>query len=121
MQSPTPEQIKQARTEAGLTQTHAAKIIYCSLGAWQKWELGSREMHPAFWELFLIKTGDSKMNSIKKTLIAEARFQAAQIQTDRAAADHFCKKYFAHPKDKKLMNALSKGADCAEKWINENY
>lgn len=55
MNNPTPEKIKQARTDAGLTQIQAAEKIYCSLGAWQKWELGSREMHPAFFELFLIK------------------------------------------------------------------
>jgi DNA-binding transcriptional regulator YiaG len=54
--SPTPEQIKQIRMDAGLTQAQAAETIYCSLGAWQKWELGSREMHPAFFELFKIKT-----------------------------------------------------------------
>lgn len=52
----TRKQIKQARENAGLTQTQAAELIYCSLGAWQKWELGSREMHRAFFELFLIKT-----------------------------------------------------------------
>jgi len=50
---------KKARMDAGLTQTEAAILIYCSLGAWQKWEQGDRTMHPAFWELFLIKTGQS--------------------------------------------------------------
>ena len=52
---PLPEEIKQARRDAGLTQTQAAKMIYCSLGAWKKWEAGERKMHPAFFELFLIK------------------------------------------------------------------
>ncbi|MGZ8220089.1 MAG: helix-turn-helix domain-containing protein [Methylobacter sp.] len=56
MINPTPEQIIQARTDAGLTQTQAAETIHCSLGAWKKWESGERKMHPAFWELFLIKT-----------------------------------------------------------------
>jgi DNA-binding transcriptional regulator YiaG len=54
--NPTPEEIKQARKDAGLTQTQAAEIIYCSLGAWKKWESWDREMHQAFFELFLIKT-----------------------------------------------------------------
>jgi len=55
MQSPTPEEIKQYRTASGLTQTQAAELIYCSLGAFQKWEQGDRAMHPAFFELFKIK------------------------------------------------------------------
>jgi len=60
MKSPIPEKIKQIRREAGLSQTRAAAIMYCSLGAWQKWENGTRRMHPAFWELFLIKLGEKK-------------------------------------------------------------
>lgn len=64
MHSPTPEQIKQARMDAGLTQTKAAELIYCSFGAWQKWELGSREMHRAFFELFLIKIKAKGTNAV---------------------------------------------------------
>ena len=60
MQSPTLEEIKQSRTDAGLTQTEAAETIYCSIGAWKKWESGERKMHPAFWELFLLKTKSQK-------------------------------------------------------------
>lgn len=54
--NPTPEQIKQARKEAVLTQTQAAKLVHCDLRAWQKWEGAERKMHAAMWELFLIKT-----------------------------------------------------------------
>lgn len=57
MISPTPAKITKTRKEAGLTQPQAAELIYCSLSGWKKWELGLREMHPAFWELFLIKIG----------------------------------------------------------------
>jgi len=58
---PTPEQIKQARESAGLTQTQAAELIYKGLRTWQGWESangssGHRNMDPAFWELFLLKT-----------------------------------------------------------------
>ena len=53
--SPTPAQVKSARTEAGLTQTEAAALIYCTLSAWQRWEQDERAMHPAMWELFLLK------------------------------------------------------------------
>jgi len=56
MKSPTPEQVLRARKELSLTQTEAAAIIYKSLNAWQQWEAGKRDMDPAFWELFKIKT-----------------------------------------------------------------
>ncbi|MBP3980887.1 helix-turn-helix transcriptional regulator [Acidovorax sp. JG5] len=53
--SPAPDAIKAARTAAGLTQTQAAALIYCGLRGWQEWEAGKRAMHPAFFELFLLK------------------------------------------------------------------
>lgn len=58
--SPSPEEVRAARIEAGLTQTQAAKIVHCTLNAWQKWEaagVNSRRFHPGLWELFKIKTG----------------------------------------------------------------
>ena len=54
--NPTPDAIRAARAIAGLSQTQAAALIYCTLRAWQEWEAGNRRMHPAFWELFRIKT-----------------------------------------------------------------
>jgi len=53
--SPTPEQIIQARTDAGLTQREAASLTLVSLSGFQHWEYGVRAMHPAMWELFKIK------------------------------------------------------------------
>lgn len=53
----TPKEIKAARTSAGLTQLQAAALIHCGETTWQGWELGTRKMHPAFWELFHIKVG----------------------------------------------------------------
>lgn len=58
--NPAPEEIKAARRECGLTQTEAAKIVYHTLRAWQEWEGGRYPMHPAIWELFLIKTDYGK-------------------------------------------------------------
>jgi len=58
--SPDPKKIRQAREKAGLTQTEAADMVHSSLRAWQYWEAGKRKMHPAFYELFLIKTGLQK-------------------------------------------------------------
>lgn len=57
MQKPTSEQICAAREAAGLTQSAAAALVHANLRSWQKWEAGERAMHPAFWELFLIKMG----------------------------------------------------------------
>jgi len=53
---PTPQEIKQARFEAGLTQTQAAELIYKNVRTWQQWEKGDREMDAAFFELFKIKS-----------------------------------------------------------------
>lgn len=53
--SPRPIEIARARKVAGLTQTEAAELIHASMRAWQQWEAGERQMHPAFYELFLIK------------------------------------------------------------------
>lgn len=53
--NPTPAEIRKARTDAGLSQVAAARLIHCSMRAWQEWESGRNQMHPAFWELFLQK------------------------------------------------------------------
>ncbi len=59
-----PKQIKSKRLALGLTQTKAADVIYSKLRTWQDWESGRNTMHPALWELFLIKTKrNSKMES----------------------------------------------------------
>ena len=53
---PTPAEIRAAREAAGLTQTAAAQLIHCSRSSWAEWEGGVSKMHPAFWELFRLKT-----------------------------------------------------------------
>lgn len=60
MQTPAPEQIRTARHAAGLTHAAAAALVHANLRSWQKWEAGERAMHPAFWELFLIKSGQQR-------------------------------------------------------------
>jgi putative transcriptional regulator len=57
--APTPEQVLDARTRAGMTQTEAAHLIYCTLSAWQRWEQGERTMHPALYEAFTHKADAS--------------------------------------------------------------
>jgi len=54
--SPEPEEIRDARQAGGLSQTSAAALIHCSRSSWAEWEGGVSKMHPAFWELFQIKT-----------------------------------------------------------------
>ena len=54
--NPDPEAIKAARHAAGLTQEEAAKLIYVTLRAWQRYEGAETPMHPAHFELFNLKT-----------------------------------------------------------------
>ncbi len=62
--NPNPSEIINARSNAGLTQSQAAAMVYATLRTWQNWESpicspAHRKMHPAIWELFLIKTGQN--------------------------------------------------------------
>ena len=52
--NPTPDQIKQARHSAGLTQAQAAEFCCVTLGAFQHWEYGVRKMPESTWKLFKI-------------------------------------------------------------------
>ena len=64
MTSPAPADVLaareaiQARLGVGITaaQDWCAAAVHTSRRAWQQWETGDRAMHPAFWELFQIKT-----------------------------------------------------------------
>lgn len=57
-QSPGIQEIIAARKKAGLTSAEAGRMVYACARSWQKWEAGDRTMHPAFWELFNIKTAE---------------------------------------------------------------
>jgi len=54
--NPTPEQVREARSAAGMTQSEAARAVGGTMRAWQEWEAGNRRMHPGLWELFQIKS-----------------------------------------------------------------
>lgn len=59
--NPTPAEVRAAREAAGLSQTAAADLVHTTCRTWQQWEAeegskGNRRMHPAFWELFRIKS-----------------------------------------------------------------
>ena len=66
MKQPTPADVKSARIEAGLTQKKAAAVIHKTLLAWQRYESGDRAMDAAYWELFLIKTGQTDAERERK-------------------------------------------------------
>lgn len=55
MPSPAPQQIREARLSAGLTQAEAAALIGATLRAWEDWEQGRRNMPAAKWELIQLK------------------------------------------------------------------
>lgn len=59
--SPEPASITAAREAAGMTQARAAAIVHSNLRSWQKWEGGERSMHPAVFELFMLKTGQAEL------------------------------------------------------------
>ena len=54
--NPPPEAVRAARETAGLSQTEAGALLHTTCRTWQQWEAGDRRMHPAFWELFLLKS-----------------------------------------------------------------
>lgn len=53
---PSPATIREARKQLGITQSAAAEMVHSTCRVWQQWESGDRKMHPAFWELFKIKS-----------------------------------------------------------------
>ena len=48
----------QSRLGLGITaaQDWCAEALHTSRRSFQQWETGARAMHPAFWELLMIKT-----------------------------------------------------------------
>lgn len=63
---PTPERVKQARTDAGHSQLSAAKLV--GLGAGQRWyefESGMAPMDRARWALYLLAIGHHPRMNIK--------------------------------------------------------
>jgi len=58
--NPAATDISAARMQAGLTQTAAGDLVHTALRTWQQWEAGDRRMHPAIWELFLLKIKQQK-------------------------------------------------------------
>ena len=73
MNPPSPEEIRAARQSAHLTQTQAAELIYKQRLAWARYESGDREMDPALWELFQIKTKQNPDHSGLLSIIHQSK------------------------------------------------
>jgi len=54
--NPYPSEVIAARMNSGLIVAECANLVYSSAEKWRKWENGEARMHPAFFELFNIKT-----------------------------------------------------------------
>ena len=62
--NPAAQEVKAAREAIravkgiGITaaQDWCAEQVHTTRRVWQQWESGDRRMHPAFWELFRIKS-----------------------------------------------------------------
>lgn len=57
---PDREHVTEARHSAGHTQDQAAASIYICPRTWQRYEAGQCGMPAAYWELYLLKTGQLK-------------------------------------------------------------
>ncbi|MDY0300304.1 MAG: helix-turn-helix transcriptional regulator [Trichlorobacter sp.] len=57
----TPEELRQAREAAGLSQAEAAEMVYRKRDTWQKWESGRLALDPACAEFFILKLQLRKM------------------------------------------------------------
>jgi hypothetical protein len=71
---------KQIQTSNGIGITAAqdlcAAMLHTSRRAWQQWERGERNIHPAFWELISIKSGRTGGNAGMATADEPRRRQA---------------------------------------------
>lgn len=57
LKPPSPRQIYEARTRAGLSQTTAVELVHLGrFSVWSRYENGHSPMDLARWELFLLKT-----------------------------------------------------------------
>lgn len=76
--APTPEQIRDARKAARLTQEQAGALLYRSARAWQNWEYDINDMDPALWEHWNAKVGQLETASPAASSARIAMDQFAQ-------------------------------------------
>lgn len=56
---PLPREISDLRNRFGFSEIECAALIHGRPEDWKAYEDGRKTMHPAFWELFRLKTGHS--------------------------------------------------------------
>jgi hypothetical protein len=80
--NPPATMVREARAAAGHDERQAAATIYVTETRWRQWEQEQAEsramMHPAFYELYLLKTGQKTVDQV----LDEAAEQALQAQGD---------------------------------------
>lgn len=81
----SPEELVIARKHLSLTQKKAAELIQVSQRTWQQWELGQRNMRPAFWELFLIKTNYKSERHDMKAIFNKYNQKDIKLKHDELA------------------------------------
>lgn len=54
---PTAQVIRETRSRTGLSVPASAALVYVTRRTWHKYESGEVQMHPAFFELYRLKTG----------------------------------------------------------------
>lgn len=65
--NPTPTEVRAARAAARHDQKQAADLIYSTATTWIDWEDDAsdrRRMHPALFELYLLKTGQKTLDQL---------------------------------------------------------
>jgi len=73
--SPAGEEISGLRRLVGLTQEASADLVCYSRRGWQLCESGERRMHPAAWQLYLIRV---------EPLLAAAKARAPRVEESPA-------------------------------------
>ena len=65
--NPAPSEVRAAREAAKHTPAQAAAMIYSTASTWEEWEKEQserRRMHPAFFELYLLKTNQKTIEQV---------------------------------------------------------
>jgi DNA-binding XRE family transcriptional regulator len=84
---PSPDQIREARHRAGLTQEQAGAVIGASRRTWQNWENGTRNMPGAKWELFNLKMQGEKMSIVTVTFRTNPEHKTTRIRVPDVLED----------------------------------
>ena len=53
--TPSPDEVREFRRSRNLSAEQAGALVHVTGRAWQRWESDDRPMHPAFFELALLK------------------------------------------------------------------